>query len=93
MDRAAHFTASLILANLVEVTIGALAELILEMVWWQSKPEYLPLAKDDLQQHQGDITLASSRLGWWMCAQGLPAPPPPAATSMGLLVGDAQVFT
>jgi hypothetical protein len=59
------------------------------MVWWQSKLEYLPLAKDDPQQTHADKALASSGLGWWVCAQGLPALPPPAATSMGLFAGEA----
>jgi len=52
------------LGNPTEITIKALAELIIKMTGSKSKIIYLPLPQDDPKQRQPDISLAKKELDW-----------------------------
>jgi len=58
------FTGPVNLGNPSEVSVGALAEKILEMTGSSSKIVYLPLPVDDPRQRRPDITLARKELSW-----------------------------
>jgi UDP-glucuronate decarboxylase len=64
MASPADFTGPVNLGNPTEITIGRLAELVVELVGSRSKLEYLPLPNDDPKHRQPDISLAQRQLGW-----------------------------
>ncbi len=59
-----EFTGPVNLGNPVEITIGELAELIVELTSSSSEIRKEPLPADDPKQRRPDITLAKERLGW-----------------------------
>ncbi len=64
MDTPDDFTGPVNLGNPSEVSVGALAEKILEMTGSSSKIVYLPLPVDDPRQRRPDISLARKELSW-----------------------------
>ena len=64
MDTPDNFTGPVNLGNPVEITIRALAEMVIKMTGSKSKIVYLPLPQDDPKQRKPDITLAKKELGW-----------------------------
>ena len=52
------------LGNPVEITVGALAELIVEKTNSNSRIIYLPLPVDDPRKRRPDISRATAQLGW-----------------------------
>lgn len=61
---AADFRGPVNLGNPVEMSVKALAELIIELTGSRSKIGYRELPKDDPIRRRPDITLAKSALGW-----------------------------
>ncbi len=64
MNTPDSFTGPVNLGNPTEITIKALAELIIKMTGSKSKIIYLPLPQDDPKQRQPDISLAKKELDW-----------------------------
>jgi UDP-glucuronate decarboxylase len=64
MDTPDSFTGPVNLGNPTEITIKALAEMVIKMTGSKSKIKYLPLPQDDPRQRQPDITLAKKELHW-----------------------------
>lgn len=64
MDTPDDFTGPVNLGNPSEVSVGVLAEKILEMTGSSSKIVYLPLPVDDPRQRRPDISLARKELSW-----------------------------
>ncbi len=58
------FTGPVNLGNPVEVSVGALAQMIISLTQSKSKLTYLPLPQDDPRQRQPEISLAKKELGW-----------------------------
>jgi len=64
MDTPDDFTGPVNLGNPSEVSVGTLAEKILEMTGSSSRIIYLPLPVDDPRQRRPDIALARKALSW-----------------------------
>ena len=64
MDTPDSFTGPVNLGNPVEITISALAQMIIKMTKSKSKIIYLPLPQDDPKQRKPDISLAKRELDW-----------------------------
>jgi UDP-glucuronate decarboxylase len=64
MDTPDSFTGPVNLGNPAEITISALAAMIIRMTGSKSKIVYLPLPEDDPKQRKPDISLAKKELGW-----------------------------
>ena len=64
MDTPDSFTGPVNLGNPVEITIGALAGMVIKMTGSKSKIVYLPLPQDDPKQRKPDISLAKKELNW-----------------------------
>ncbi len=64
MDTADTFTGPVNIGNPIEVSVGDLARMIIDMTGSKSKIVYLPLPEDDPKQRQPDIALARKELGW-----------------------------
>jgi UDP-glucuronate decarboxylase len=64
MDTPDTFTGPVNLGNPTEITIRALAEMIIKMTGSKSKIKYLPLPQDDPKQRKPDISLAKKELDW-----------------------------
>lgn len=64
MDSPEDFTGPLNLGNPHEMSIGELAEAIIDLTASTSRIVYMPLPKDDPVQRQPDVTLARNTLGW-----------------------------
>ncbi len=58
------FSGPVNLGNPNEITIHALAELVISIVGSRSRIVFLPLPQDDPQQRQPDISFARARLQW-----------------------------
>jgi UDP-glucuronate decarboxylase len=64
MDTTDTFTGPVNIGNPIEVSVGDLARMIIDMTGSKSKIVHKPLPEDDPKQRQPDITLARKELGW-----------------------------
>ena len=64
MDTADTFTGPVNIGNPIEVSVGDLARMIIDMTGSKSKIVHKPLPEDDPKQRQPDIALARKELGW-----------------------------
>ncbi len=64
MDAPAAFTGPLNLGNPREISIGELANMVLELTGSRSKLVFRPLPQDDPRRRQPDITRARKELNW-----------------------------
>jgi UDP-glucuronate decarboxylase len=64
MDTADTFTGPVNIGNPIEVSVGDLARMIVDMTGSKSKIVHKPLPEDDPKQRQPDIALARKELGW-----------------------------
>lgn len=64
MDTPDTFTGPVNIGNPIEVSVGDLAQKIIEMTGSKSKLKYFQLPQDDPRQRKPDISLAKGVLGW-----------------------------
>jgi UDP-glucuronate decarboxylase len=64
MDTADTFTGPVNIGNPIEVSVGDLARMIIDMTGSKSKIIHKPLPEDDPKQRQPDIAIARKELGW-----------------------------
>jgi UDP-glucuronate decarboxylase len=64
MGTPAEVTGPINLGNPAEISIGALAEMIIQLTGSRSVIQHRPLPEDDPRQRQPDITRAKTVLDW-----------------------------
>lgn len=64
LESGSSVTGPVNLGNPVEISMRALAEMVLKMTASNSRLEFMPLPEDDPMQRQPEISLAKNLLGW-----------------------------